>query len=134
MQTQSIAIPIIKWAQRKKKVFVTIDVVEVTNPMIDIVNGNILKFEGSDNKHKYAFEIELYDEVVKEESKFTLNSRNIFLNIEKKTSGPFWPRLTKENKKVNCIQVDWIHYADEDEEEEEETEAPKFGGGNEQST
>jgi len=130
MQTQSnVTNPIIKWAQRKKKVFVTIDAVEVKNPMIDIVDGKVLKFEGSDNKHKYAFEVELYDEVVKEESKYTLDSRNIFLNIEKKTSGPFWPRLTKENKKVNWIQVDWTHYADED--EEEESDSPKFA--NEQS-
>ena len=130
MQTQSnVTNPIIKWAQRKKKVFITIDAVEVKNPLIDIVDGKVLKFEGTDFNHKYAFEIELYDEVVKEESKFSLDSRNIFLNIEKKTAGPFWPRLTKENKKFNWIQVDWKHYVDED--EEEESEAPRFG--NEQS-
>jgi cytosolic prostaglandin-E synthase len=130
MNTQSnVTNPIIKWAQRKNKVFITIDVVEVKNPSIDLVDGKVLKFEGTDNNHKYAFEIELYDEVVKEESKFSLDSRNIFLNIQKKTSGPFWPRLTKESKKLNWVQIDWKHYVDED--EEEESEAPKFG--NEQS-
>ena len=130
MQTQSnITNPIIKWAQRKKKVFITIDAVEVKNPLIDIVDGKVLKFQGTDSNHKYGFEIELYDEVVKDDSKYTLDSRNIFLNIEKKTAGPFWPRLTQENKKLNWVQVDWKHYVDED--EEEENEGPKFA--NEQS-
>ncbi len=38
-------IPQIKWAQRKDKVFITIDVVDVKNPKIDIQDNHILKFE-----------------------------------------------------------------------------------------
>jgi len=66
----------------------------------------------------YAFDIELYDEISKEESKYTLESRNIFLNLKKKTSGPYWPRLLKDEKKYHWIEVDWMYFAEEDEEDE----------------
>ena len=126
MQTGSTTTPMVKWAQRQDKLFLTIDVVEVKNPQIDIIDGRVLKFKGTDSNHTYALEIELYDEVIKEESKFSLDSRNIFLNIKKKTRGPHWPRLTKSSGKLNWLQVDWRYYVDEDE-EDEESKGPMFG-------
>lgn len=42
--TGKATIPKIKWAQRKDKVFITIDVVNIQNPVIDIVDGNVVKF------------------------------------------------------------------------------------------
>jgi len=127
---QATTIPKIKWAQRKDKIFITIDVVELQNPQIDIIDGRILKFHGTDKSHNYAFEIEFYDEVVKEDSKFSLAARNIFLNIKKKTKTAFWPRLTKQSGKLPWVAVDFAHYIDEDE-EEEDNKVPNFG--NEQS-
>jgi prostaglandin-E synthase len=126
MQSTATTIPNIKWAQRKDKIFITIDVVGVKSPQIDIVDGKTLKFQGTDETHKYAFELELYDEVSKEESKFSLDSRNIFLNIQKETKGPYWPRLTRAAGKLNWVGVDWRYYIDEDE-EDEETKGPNFG-------
>jgi hypothetical protein len=38
-------IPQIKWAQRKDRLFLTVDVVDVKNPKIDIHDGHVLKFE-----------------------------------------------------------------------------------------
>jgi prostaglandin-E synthase len=128
--TKTVTTPQIKWAQRKDKLFVTIDVVEVKNPQIDIVDGRLLKFQGSDSNHAYGFEIELYDEVLKEESKFSLDSRNIFLNIKKKTKSTYWPRLQKESGKLNWVGIDWKYYIDEDD-EDEDSAGPNFG--NEQS-
>ncbi len=131
MQSSAITIPKIKWAQRKEKLFITIDVVGVKNPQIDIVDGKTLKFHGTDETHKYAFEIELFDEVVKEESKFSLDARNIFLNIQKASKGPYWPRLTKDTQKLNWVGIDWTYYIDEDEEDEESNKGPNMA--NEQS-
>jgi len=74
----------------------------------------------------YFFELNLLHEVVKEESKFSLETRNIFLNIKKKEKGPYWGRLTKETGKLNYLQVDWGHYIDEDDEDEEGKD-PKRG-------
>lgn len=74
----------------------------------------------------YSFELNLLNEVVKEESKFSLETRNIFLNIKKKETGPYWARLTKETGKLNYLQVDWGHYIDEDDEDDEGKD-PKRG-------
>ena len=110
--------PIIKWAQRKDKLFITICVVHSKKPIVDLTDGKRIKYQGTDGSLNYAFDIELYDEIVKEESKYTLDARNIFLNLKKKTSGPYWPRLLKDEKKYHWIEVDWMYYAEEDEEDE----------------
>lgn len=128
---QQNTIPSIKWAQRKDKLFITIDVVGVKSPLIDIIDKKILKFSGTDETHNYSFELEFYDEVSKEESKYTLESRNIFLNIKKVNKTGYWPRLTKNTQKLPWINLDWNFYVDEDEEEEGDAKVPNFG--NEQS-
>lgn len=63
-------------------------------------------------------DLELFGECNKEDSKWTLDTRNIFLNIKKKTKGPYWNFLNKDKKKYNHIKVDWNLYIDEDDEEE----------------
>ena len=118
MTDKKTQFPILKWAQRKDKLFITICVVHSKKPIVDLTDGKRIKYQGSDGSITYAFDIELYDEIVKEESKYTLDSRNIFLNLKKKTSGPYWPRLLKDEKKYHWIEVDWMYYAEEDEEDE----------------
>ena len=118
MSTQKNQIPIIKWAQRKDRLFITINVVHSKKPILDLTDGKKLKYQGTDGSKNYSFDIELYDEIVKDESKYTLDSRNIFLNLKKKNSGPYWPRLLKDEKKYHWIEVDWMYYAEEDEEDE----------------
>ena len=110
--------PILKWAQRKDKLFITICVVHSKKPIVDLTDGKKINYQGTDGSVNYSFDIELYDEIVKEESKYTLDSRNIFLNLKKKSSGPYWPRLLKDEKKYHWIEVDWMYYAEEDEEDE----------------
>ena len=127
--------PQLKFAQRKDRVYITIDLVEVQDPKIDIVDEKILKFSGSDKNHTYNLELELYDEISKEDSKYVFASRNIFLNLKKKTKGPYWPRITKNAAKLNFLNVDWNLYIDEDEEEENnQQQQPNFANfGAEQS-
>ena len=134
MQHKTTANPQLKWAQRKDKVYLTIDLVEVTDPKIDIVDGKVLKFSGSDKNHNYSLELEFFEEISKEESKYVFASRNIFLNLKKKVKGPYWERLTKSPAKLNFLNVDWNLYIDEDDEEETAAKSPNFGNyGNEQS-
>jgi prostaglandin-E synthase len=118
MTEQKTQFPMIKWAQRKDKLFITISVVHSKKPVVDLTDGKRIKYQGTDGTRTYKFDIELYDEIIKEESKYTLESRNIFLNLKKKTSGPYWPRLIKDEKKYHWIEVDWMYYTEEDEEDE----------------
>ena len=110
--------PMIKWAQRKDRLFITINVVHSKKPIVDLTDGKRIKYQGTDGTVNYAFDMELYDEISKDESKYTLESRNIFLNLKKKTSGPYWPRLLKDEKKYHWIEVDWMYFTEEDEEDE----------------
>ena len=45
---QKTQFPITKWAQRKDYLFVTINVVPVKPPTVDIIDGKKLKYAGSD--------------------------------------------------------------------------------------
>ena len=87
-----------------------------------------MKYQGTDGNINYSFDIELYDEIDKEKSKYTLDSRNIFLKLQKKKEGPYWPRLTSEKIKYHWIEIDWTYFVDED--EEEEAKEPNFEGEN----
>ena len=117
--------PILKWAQRKDKLFITINVVHSKKPTIEI-EGKKMKYQGTDGNINYAFDIELYDEIDKDNSKYTLDARNIFLKLKKKTEGPYWPRLTSDKVKYHWIEIDWAYFTEED--EEEEAKEPNFEG------
>ena len=118
--------PILKWAQRKDRIYITILVVHTKKPTIEIIENKTLKYNGTDGTKNYSFELELYDEVLKEESKYNLEGRNVFLNIKKKKEGPYWERLTKDSVKRHWIETDWVYYTEED--EEEEAKQPDFAG------
>ncbi len=125
MQSQT-QFPTLKWAQRKDRLYITILVVHTKKPTIDIIDNKKLKYSGTDGEKNYSFEIELYDEILKDESKYNLEARNIFLNLKKKTPGPYWERLTKDTKKNHWIEIDWVYYTEED--EENEAKQPEFNG------
>ena len=126
MQNEKTQFPILKWAQRKDRVYITILVVHTKKPSIDIIDNKTLKYNGTDGQKNYSFEIELFDEVLKDESKYNLDARNVFLNIKKKTAGPYWDRLTKDAVKRHWIEIDWVYYTEED--EEEDAKQPDFAG------
>ena len=64
--------------------------------------------------------MELFDEVVKDESGWNTKGRNIIFNITKKNQDKeYWPRLTQDKTKNQHIQIDWSKWVDEDDEEEE---------------
>ena len=120
--------PILKWAQRKDKLFITINVIHTKKPLIEI-KGKKMKYSGTDGNKNYSFDIELYDEIDISNSKYTLDTRNIFLNLKKKNSGSYWPRLTLNKIKYHWIEIDWTYFVD-DEDEEENAKEPNFEGKN----
>lgn len=124
--------PHIRWAERKDRLYVTIELNEVKNPKIDIVDNSRLTFLGESGGKTYSLDLELFGEVDKENSKWVLDTRNIFLNIKKKEKGPYWNYLVKDKQKRHYVNTDWQYYIDED--EEDEISKPDFGGfGNSKS-
>ena len=111
--------PEVKWAQRKDRLFVTIELADFENHKIDLLAEGQLKFQAESHGHLYGFDLALFDAVKVEESKWNTKGRNIILNIVKANpEAPYWPRLTKDKVKNAHIQADWAKWVDEDEEDE----------------
>jgi cytosolic prostaglandin-E synthase len=116
--------PNIKWAERKDKLYVTIELNDVKNPTINLTEDNRIVFSGSSQDKEYALDLELFGEINRADSKWTLDTRNIFLNIKKAKKGTYWNYINKDKKKYNYIHVDWNLYIEEDDEDV----APEQGG------
>jgi len=124
--------PPVLWAQRKDKLFVTINVQDCSNPKLklDKTNGSDvpqLRFTGKiGDGTPVEVELSLHGEVDQDQARVSVTGRHVVVVIPKKTEG-FWPRLTKD-KQPRFVSVDWGKWVDEDEEAEQpEFDMSQFG-------
>ncbi|CAK60448.1 unnamed protein product (macronuclear) [Paramecium tetraurelia] len=111
--------PIVKWAQRKDNVFLTVEVRDLKDEKVELTTSS-LKFSASAEGVNYVFEINFFADVVVEESKWTNYGLNVrFILSKKDKTASYWTRLIKEPHKLQYLQVDWTKYIDEDDEAEE---------------
>ena len=122
-------IPIVKWAQRPKLIFMTICVEDCKSPAIELL-PRYLKFQGKggSDKKNYTLEIEFLKPVIPEKSRFAIRDRGVDFVIEKRESGPYWERLIKEETKYHWIKVNFDKWVDEEEitEVEDNMGCPNF--------
>jgi prostaglandin-E synthase len=112
--------PIVLWAQRKDVLFLTIQVDECKNPEIKIEGDKLIfKGIGGADKKNYEVTLEFFKEIDSEKARRTPNDRVVQFVLPKKESGPFWPRLLKEQKKLPWLKVDFDKWKDEDESDDE---------------
>merc|ERR1712224_479514 len=110
--------PNFAWAQRKDRVFDTIEVPNCDKKASTVnIEGQSLKFKGKTDAQEYELDIELYGELNTEESKYTIGDRNVQILLMRKEEGEHWPRLLKESKKMQNMKVDWSKWVEEDEED-----------------
>eukprot|EP01017_Pseudomicrothorax_dubius_P022006 TRINITY_DN2368_c0_g1_i1.p1 TRINITY_DN2368_c0_g1~~TRINITY_DN2368_c0_g1_i1.p1 ORF type:complete len:171 (-),score=61.75 TRINITY_DN2368_c0_g1_i1:114-626(-) len=112
-------LPPIKWAQRKDKLFLTIEIRDIKDEKVELKEPNILIFSGTSDGQAYATELHFFDDINPAESKWTKIGLHLAMIIAKKESKPHWKRLTKEDTRHQNISVDWDKYVDEDEEDED---------------
>ncbi|KAG8932415.1 hypothetical protein FRC01_014141 [Tulasnella sp. 417] len=127
--------PEILWAQRSSETEEEKNILYFTINLPD-VQENTIKYEltptsisfaakaGNASKNiaekDYEFKLDFYEEVVPEQSKKRISSREIALILRKKEKKlEFWPRLTKEKLKIPFIKTDFSKWVDEDEQEGE---------------
>ncbi|CAD8157029.1 unnamed protein product [Paramecium octaurelia] len=111
--------PIVKWAQRKDNIFLTVEVRDLKDEKVELTSTS-LKFSANAEGVNYAFEINFFAEVIVEESKWTNYGVNVrFILSKKDQAASYWTRLIKETHKLQYLQVDWTKYIDEDDEAEE---------------
>eukprot|EP00299_Pterocystis_sp_00344_P001405 c11239_g1_i1.p1 GENE.c11239_g1_i1~~c11239_g1_i1.p1 ORF type:complete len:237 (+),score=42.19 c11239_g1_i1:49-711(+) len=128
--------PIVEWAQRADKVFLSILVADCQGEHISF-EGQKLHFTGASHGKAYAVELELFALINTETSKWTKTGRAIE-TILTKVESSWWPRLTKDSAKLNFLKIDWNRYKDEDEADDnldfsggmDGMDFSSFGGGN----
>ena len=111
--------PNVKWAQRKDKVYVEVQLRDSKNEKIDL-KETTLNVEGDSEGNHYVLTVELFAEVVPEQSKWNKTGLGISIVLQKKdVSAGYWTRLAKSNAKNQYITFDWSRWIDEDDEAEE---------------
>ena len=116
----SAHVPSVMWAERKDKLFITIDVPDCADAKVDIAEDGKLTFKGTGGTEKQQYEValELLKPVNSKDSKIAITPRNIFLIVQKTESGPYWGRLLAgKGKPPHFVKLDWSRYKDEDEED-----------------
>eukprot|EP00944_MAST-04C_sp_MAST-4C-sp1_P010834 g10834.t1 len=118
----AVNIPTCLWAQTKEAVYVTVDVPDVTDEKIS-VDSNLLKFSAKSAGKLYECEMELYESIDAENSKYEVRGRNVFFCLKRVESKEekdevYWPRLLKDkNLQKRFVKCDWNRWVDEDEDE-----------------
>merc|ERR1712013_948786 len=87
------ASPLILWAQRADKVFVSVQLGDITNQEINLEKDK-LSFKADAQGKKWETTIEFDGTVKPEESTQKNMGREYFFELCKTDPGPFWPRLT----------------------------------------
>ncbi|CAG8453100.1 794_t:CDS:2 [Diversispora eburnea] len=121
MSTSQVFHPEVLWAQRANELYVTINLVDIKDPKINVTTNKI-SFEGIGGTEQklYGFELELNKEINPETSKRSQTGRNIILVLNKaENCQGYWPRLQKEKGKVTFLKTDFSKWKDEDEDDEE---------------
>ncbi|KAK4285260.1 hypothetical protein QN277_001986 [Acacia crassicarpa] len=110
--------PIVKWAQRSDKVYVTVDLPDAKDVKLKLEPDGRFNFSAKKEEVPYEVDLDLFDKVNVEESKYNIGVRNIVYVI-KKAEKKWWDRLIKqEGKPPVFVKVDWDKWVDEEEENE----------------
>ena len=115
--------PSLKWAQRKDRVFITVDVLDAEKIDINLTDEGQLTFKAESHSQKFGFDFALFKGVVKADSGWNTKGRNVTFSISKKEDDrdEYWPRLTQDKAKNSKITIDWSKWVDEDEADEAPT-------------
>jgi hypothetical protein len=64
----------------------------------------------------YDHTFELFEDVIPDdpETKYNKFGRYLQLNLRKKDSDIWWPRLAKTSNKLHHVRIDWEKWADDD--------------------
>merc|ERR1711924_523957 len=128
---QTVANPLVKWAQRRNALMLTIPLGtgegrgEVRDEKVLFEKSGKLSISftatartGS-GRENYELDLSLYGPINPKKSVWTLGVRGFDLVIEKKKLGG-WPRLTQSKQKLPYVTIDWDRWQDDDDVERDE--------------
>merc|ERR1712194_394727 len=114
------------WAQRDDLVYFTVQQIDLKDEKVDIdFEAGKIVFSAGD----YALDLELFDALSTEGSKWNNTGREVQFLLMKKEA-KWWDRLTKApSKNFRNIKTDFDKWKDEDEQEEDTQGPGNFGAG-----
>lgn len=134
-KTSALRAPLVLWAQRADKLFLTIEMEYCTSPEIKLEKDK-LYFKGKsdsiqqDADHsEHEVTIEFFKPINVDDSKHSVRARGTeFVIIKDEAS--WWPRLLKDSTKQHWLKVDFPKWKDEDDSDDEVGMAgmPGMGG------
>lgn len=108
--------PPLMWAQNKTHVFITVKLQDVADEVITFAPGQFT-FKGTTKNpaKQYDMVFELFAEILPEDkgTKYNKFGRYLQLNLRKKDSRIWWPRLAKTEKKLHHVRIDWEKWIDD---------------------
>ena len=108
------------WAQRNHILYVTICLEDCKDPIIKVEPEKLyFKGTGGTERKMHEVTINFYKEIDPDKTVQSPKGRNFEFVLAKKEEGPYWPRLTKENKKFHWLKSDFNKWKDEDDTDEE---------------
>jgi len=130
MAAAPMVIPPCKWAQRKERVYITVDVTDATDVHVAFEDRKAAFSGKLKDGTAFGHTFTLCGEILPEESSFKALGRELQINLKKKDAkAGYWERLTEEPTKASkgFLSCDWDRWVDED---EDAGEVPDFGYGN----
>mmetsp|Transcript_58291 Transcript_58291/g.140521 ORF Transcript_58291/g.140521 Transcript_58291/m.140521 type:complete len:156 (-) Transcript_58291:577-1044(-) len=103
--------PNAKWAQRKDKIFLTINIPNL-DPAKTKINVTPTNFSFTSDEWSLVFDT--FGEVNPDECKWTIGARDVTVLLVRKEEGEYWDKLQK-GAKIQNMTVDWDKWKDEDE-------------------
>lgn len=109
--------PPLMWAQDRTRVFITVKLQDVEGEDISFESDKF-KFRGRTRSPAVEYDtvFELFGEILPEdkETKYSKFGRYLQMNLRKKDSRVWWPRLAKTEKKLHHVGIDWEKWVDDE--------------------
>lgn len=120
-------LPAVIWAQRNDKVYVTINVEDCQNAVVNFDDSKLMfSGKGGPDKLEYEVTIDFYADIDPSQSQYAVLPRHIPMIIRKKESGAYWPRLLKQTQKAHWLKTDFEKWRDEDDSDIDESKDEAF--------
>lgn len=120
-------IPAVIWAQRSDRLYVTINVEDCKNVIVNFSeNGLSFSGKGGSENQEYELNVEFFKKINPTESKYAILSRHIPMVIKKEEGGHYWPRLISGTNKTHWLKTDFNKWRDEDDSDVDEKQDADF--------
>ena len=122
--TTALTPPLVLWAQRADKIFLTIELEDCTNPEVKLekerlyFKGKSTSIQQDADHREHEVTIDFYKPINVDESKHSVRARGTEFIIFKEEQD-WWPRLLKDPTKRHWLKVDFPKWKDEDDSDDE---------------